>query len=253
MTARIHHRWGKFFLLLGMLFACPGGAWAVQGEPVLEASTHPEAVLITAWNSQAPGRGCCCGVLIAPRVVLTAAHGVASFDRWEVTVPYAVNGPAKCRAKSRMIHPDYRPNAGENDLAVLILAEEIAIDGKFPGLFGGELLPLNTKLHVVGRVSHRTTSHEQLYQGAAVLVPVQGNLHLYGGQPRVVDQGDSGGPIFAVGKDRQIVGLVRGFLEGNRHYRPTDVYVPVTRKNRSWILRQIPEHDVPGQEIAARE
>jgi secreted trypsin-like serine protease len=213
---------------------------AIQRKPSLEASDHPEVVLITARNSQTAQGGKCTGVLIGPRAVLTAAHSVAGFDTWEVKAPYAKHGPAKATAKTAKIHPEYKPAKMDHDLAVLILDDVIDIGRALPTLYGGELYPIETKLIVVGRVSNGTLSQTQLFKTSVTLVPFPGNLNVYGGNPHVVEEGDSGGPIYVHDKDEELAGLVSGNIGFTRSNVRTDLFIPIYRKNKAWILRQVP-------------
>jgi secreted trypsin-like serine protease len=213
---------------------------AIKRKPYKEANDHPEAVLIRSRNSknQEEARGS--GILLAPRVVLTAAHGVERYDRWEVTAPYAKNGPVQTASRTARIHPLYKVDPVANDLAVLLLDDDIDIDRTYPALHDGDLYPINTHLLVVGRVDNGALSRKQLFKTVVALVPFPGNTNLYGGHPQVVEEGDSGGPVYIAGKEQAVVALVSGNLQASRGNVPTDVYIPISRKNRGWILRQLP-------------
>ncbi|HEV3204002.1 MAG TPA: trypsin-like serine protease [Gemmataceae bacterium] len=235
--------WKKIavFFFVGGFILPPGFLYAIKQKPSLEASHHPEAVLITARNARAGMGAKCSGALIAPRVVLTAAHPVAKFDIWEVTAPYAKDGPVKVMAKISRVHPDYKSQPLENDIALLILDEEIDIGAPFPRLHDGKLLPIDTSLQLIGRVNNGEISHNRLMRTTVTLVPFPGNTNIYGGHPRAVEEGDSGGPIFVAGKEMIIVGIVSGHLGGTRANIATDLFVPISRENVDWIRKQVPK------------
>ena len=243
MSCARHPAWVRFVRLvlpLGALLAGGLEAPAVKHTPPLEADDHPEAVLVTARNQRTRNVGRSCGVLIAPRAVLTAAHGVAGFDAWEVIAPYAKQGPAKATAQEVRVHPRFRAEAIDNDLAVLVLSSAIDTGGGYPVVHNGDLYPLETRLVVVGRVANGKVSESRLYKAAVTVAPFPGNINLYGGVPQVVEGGDSGGPIYPLDKKQEVAALVSGNLGFSRSNVRIDVFIPISAKNRGWILRQIP-------------
>lgn len=226
--------------LLTLLLACAAEVRGIKHKPSAEANDHAEAVLIKSRNARNQKDGSCSGVLIAPDVVLTAAHAVDGFDTWEVTAPYAKGGPFKARSKTVKFHPNHRVGTFENDLAVLILDAKIDIGRKLPTLYGGALLPINTKLLVIGRTDNGSISNTKLFLTPATRVQFPDNINVYGGNPQLVERGDSGGPVFVAGKEQEIVGLISGYVEFSLRNVATDLYVPITPKNREWILQQVP-------------
>jgi secreted trypsin-like serine protease len=233
-------------LALTGFFAAQPPAYAIKKKASLEAEDHPEVVLITARHARTHETCRCAGVLLSERAVLTVAHGVDGFDRWEVSAPYAKNGTSKAGVKTARVYPGYKPGTPDNDLALLILDEPIDIAAKFPTLHEGNLLPIETKLLVVGRVDNGSLSHAQLFKASTALVPFPGNTTLYGGHPQIVEEGDSGGPVFTTENDHEIVGIVSGYLGLSRSNVRTDVYIPISSKNKSWILRQV-SNDLPNR------
>ena len=221
-------------------FLAPPEALAIKQKKSQEVSDHPEVVLIAARNSRTRQGGLCSGALIAPHAVLTAAHGVASFDTLAVTAPYVKDGPVRSAVKAVYVHPHAKDRPLENDLAVLILREPIRVGRKCPSLHAGDLFPLETKLLVVGRVDNGRVSQARLFRTGVTLVAYRGNTNVYGGHPQVVEEGDSGGPVFVQGKEQEIVAVVSGNIAASMSNVPTDVYTPISRRNRDWILRQIP-------------
>ncbi len=235
----MHPRTRLSVVTTAVLLFGTASAPAIKHQPPREASGHPEVVLITAKSGKGGRTGYCCGVLLGPTIVLSAAHGVTGYERWEVVAPYAKGGAAHVAGKAVRAHPDYRPGQSEHDLAVLLLDQTIAIDSDFPTLPGEKLLPLDTPLLVVGRTLKGKPSDRQLFEAATTLVAIRGENNLYGGNPQVAEPGDSGGPIYLARRHGTLAALVEGALEASRANVPTDIYIPLGGKNRAWILRQL--------------
>jgi secreted trypsin-like serine protease len=216
---------------------------AIKHKPSTEARGHPEAVLITSRNSRTKVETTCTGTLIAPNVVLTAAHCVDHFDQWEVVAPYGKKDANRSTTKTARAYPDFKRGRYENDMAVLILDRPIDIGGKFPTLYGGNLHRIDTRLVVIGRVDNGTSARDKLFRAQVSLVAFPDNVNVYGGNPQVIERGDSGGPIFVAGKEQEITAIVSGYLNFSRWNVPTDLYVPLTTKKTEWIQRQIPKQD----------
>ncbi len=99
-------------------------AYAIsEGQPVSDeqfASEFPWAVAVI--NEK--GGGVCGGAVIAPRWVITAAH-CGGGERY-VLVDHASRSLARrVDVKKRIVHPRFDRNAGQFDVALLYLAEEV--------------------------------------------------------------------------------------------------------------------------------
>jgi hypothetical protein len=225
--------------LLGLLFSRLTQVQAIKPEVSRDAGDYPEAVLISARNTHNQRTGRASGALVAPRVVLTAAHCVAGFDSWEVRAPYTKPTPATAVSKTAKVYPKNKEGAFENDLAVLLLETGIDLGGKYPTLHGGDLFPIGTKLVVLGSTHNGPPSQTKLYQMPVALVSFPDNINVYGGNPQVVERGDSGGPVYVADKDHEIAAVVSGHIGLSQRFVATDLYVPLHGKNREWVLQQI--------------
>lgn len=146
----------------------------------------------------------CSGTLIAPRLVLTAAHCVAgpsAGSTLEVLFGSDVADPAAVvrRVAEVQVHPDYRADGDPADLALLLLTENAPVSPVALNATALDGSAVGQSVRLVGFGQTRPTGDPpgQKGSGTATLSEVQSTqLRIVPG-PSLSCHGDSGGPLLS--------------------------------------------------------
>lgn len=206
-------------LSLAALLLSPGLSCSLRGAPQERVSTLDQGVTNGSLAPDDPavlglmaeGRIICTGVLVAPRVALTAAHCMrgAPVDRVLVGISAGEGSPVDVLRS--WTHPSYKVGSADHDICVLLLGAPV----------DAPALPLNEEpltgadvgqmLRVVGfgAVSAGDMSEPQKMQGTAIIGGVSPLTFSVEPSPSQPCSGDSGGPVLrSVNGEEAVVGIV---------------------------------------------
>ncbi|HUB63525.1 MAG TPA: S1 family peptidase [Methylocella sp.] len=229
--------------LSSLTFMAP--AFALVGPARLAPEFAPYVVMVLD-SSSGEGASYCSASVIAPDIVLTAAHCVSDPSNTQVFFRNQLGKLVFFDVGSIAIHPDYRPNSGEPnsvtiDLALLRLVEPLPAVFKPVELTDSFRMKTGQPLRIVGfgiadEIEHGTPGI--LRTGVLAVIKPESSLYI-----KLIDPdgtglggctGDSGGPVFAVGRPALVAVAIRA--KGNNGYSCGAVTEAVlTGPQLSWI------------------
>ncbi len=181
----------------------------------LPATTHPEAVVLQL-SQHGFVTGLCSGSLIAPKVVLTAGHCVASFTGWDVQAPFA-NQSTKASAGETF---DWTYNGNDHvtqnqhDVGLVYLDTPIDLPA-YPAIAEAPV-PEGTNIVNLGIIDDGRVSGSLF-----VSKPLAASGAARAGFPfdyvtsKVIELGDSGGPVEVADTTLHTIVAVNSGVTGN--------------------------------------
>ena len=162
----------------------------------VEAPDYPEAALVNMRSAKG-GNFACTGAVIAPRVVLTAGHCVDGYTDWTVTA-----AKTTVTSKSAEVY-DWKgigsttvsPN--HHDIGLIYLPTPITL-ASYPTLASAPLAN-GSKVTNVGRIRNATVTNTIYKASSSVTRGTPTNFPYAYFAPSVIEKGDSGGPVYALG------------------------------------------------------
>jgi uncharacterized protein (TIGR03382 family) len=210
------------------LVACSSNEDASSAsQPIIGGTTDggdPSVVLVGG------GGVWCTGTLIAPNVVLTAAHCISAKNNFVYFGPQYLGdaGGTVIGVAQSYQHPDYATNKSV-DIGIVVLSSSSAVT---PSAFASTAPTVSENVHVVG-FGDTANPTEPAYTKMQVDVPISAVASDSFSTGPAICAGDSGGPAFANGV---IAGVVSGHsiqaCGGTAGYVRVDLYT-------QWIQQQI--------------
>jgi V8-like Glu-specific endopeptidase len=182
---------------------------ATTAGPIVDGTVDAGDPAVVAIGARRVGCGedlaaRCTGTLIAPRLVLTAAHCVIDprlSSELEVFFGSATDapGPQIRRVVHVAPHPDYRDDGDDADLAALILDEPapVAPLPLDPGTLDDAWIGAAVRLVGFGQPSSTELTTGTKRAGTAVITEMDAATFRIEADPAMSCHGDSGGPVLA--------------------------------------------------------
>ncbi len=179
----------------------------------------------------------CTGTLIAPNVVLTAAHCITSVPTSFSTAGYGnVKHAVLAAKKASGFLGGFCPNP-THDVALVQLAAPITEIA--PIAYGAAVPKVGTSCRVIGYGSHLndsgTTLSRRKFAGTSTISSLSGDTIKVKFETAIADSGDSGGPLLC---NDSVVGVVSCHTDGDYPAHKSEYYERVSSLN-TWVKTTI--------------
>jgi S1-C subfamily serine protease len=238
----IYKRRAALFAAACLVVVLPKGVDAIVGRKADGTKWQTHLVMVLSRNGTKAGF--CSGVVLAPTIILTAAHCVANANDSRVYLPGQPLMPLSRIAK----HPDFHADATRTrsrsiDLALVETADALPAEFTAPAFAPPTLYEIGTTFEIAGfgvaREGDAKTSGT-LRTGSVTLRAPLSSVLLWLDDPQHETgacTGDSGGPVFtAEGKLAAIIAFAEG--RGSRQCGKLTQAVLIA-PHREWMERVI--------------
>ncbi|GAC1333137.1 MAG: trypsin-like serine protease [Beijerinckiaceae bacterium] len=234
--------WRLAALVCALVLVAAGDAAAIVGDSFDGAPWRRHVVMVLSRSGTRAGF--CSGVVLAPTIILTAAHCVARAADARIYVRGDSGEPRFLTLARIAKHPGFRANAPRTrersiDLALLETAESLPSQFAAPPLAGAANFEVGSKLRVAGfgvtREGEATSSGVLRIAELAVRPPLSSVLLWLDSQHRDSGActGDSGGPVFT--QEGQLAAII-AFAEGSgSHHCGTLTQAVLIAPHQAWI------------------